>query len=148
MLADTDLSVCVMGLGYIGLPTAAVIARTGAMVLGVDVTPHVVDTVNSGKVHIEEVDLDALVSGLVARGTLRASTQIASADVFVIAVPTPLRRRSPARYRLCAEGGNQRRGGAEARRYGDSRIDLARWHDRAGSRPAGGTAPRSGDAGT
>ena len=89
MLADTDLSVCVMGLGYIGLPTAAVIARTGAMVLGVDVTPHVVDTVNSGKVHIEEVDLDALVSGVVARGTLRASTQIAPADVFVIAVPTP-----------------------------------------------------------
>ncbi|WP_425229478.1 UDP-N-acetyl-D-mannosamine dehydrogenase [Sphingomonas sp.] len=89
MLADTDLSVCVLGLGYIGLPTAAVIARTGAQVLGVDVTPHVVDTVNSGKVHIEEVDLDALVSGVVARGTLRASTAIAPADIFLIAVPTP-----------------------------------------------------------
>ena len=89
MLADTDLSVCVLGLGYIGLPTAAVIARTGAQVLGVDVTPHVVETVNSGKVHIEEVDLDALVSGVVARGCLRASTEIAPADVFVIAVPTP-----------------------------------------------------------
>ena len=89
MLADTDLNVCVLGLGYIGLPTAAVIARTGASVLGVDVTASVVDTVNSGKVHIEEVDLDALVSGVVARGTLRASTKIAPADVFVIAVPTP-----------------------------------------------------------
>ena len=89
MLADTDLSVCVLGLGYIGLPTAAVIARTGAQVLGVDVTARVVDTINSGKVHIEEVDLDALVSGVVARGTLRASTEIAPADVFVIAVPTP-----------------------------------------------------------
>ena len=89
MLADTDLSVCVLGLGYIGLPTAAVIARTGAQVLGVDVTPSVVDTVNSGKVHIEEVDLDALVAGVVGRGALRASTQIATADVFVIAVPTP-----------------------------------------------------------
>lgn len=89
MLADTDLNVAVLGLGYIGLPTAAVIARTGAKVLGVDVTPSVVETVNSGKVHIEEVDLDALVSGVVARGTLRASTQIAPADVFVIAVPTP-----------------------------------------------------------
>ncbi|WP_419807322.1 UDP-N-acetyl-D-mannosamine dehydrogenase [Sphingomonas sp.] len=89
MLADTDLSVCVLGLGYIGLPTAAVIARTGARVLGVDVTASVVETINSGKVHIEEVDLDALVSGVVARGTLRASTQIAAADVFVIAVPTP-----------------------------------------------------------
>ena len=89
MLADTDLSVCVLGLGYIGLPTAAVIARTGAQVLGVDVTASVVETVNSGKVHIEELDLDALVSGVVARGTLRASTQIAPADVFVVAVPTP-----------------------------------------------------------
>ncbi len=89
MLADTDLSVCVLGLGYIGLPTAAVIARTGARVLGVDVHQSVVDTVNEGRVHIEEVDLDGLVSGVVARGTLRASTQVAPADVFVIAVPTP-----------------------------------------------------------
>jgi UDP-N-acetyl-D-mannosaminuronic acid dehydrogenase len=89
MLADTELTVTVLGLGYIGLPTAAIIARTGARVLGVDVTPSVVETVNSGKVHIEEVDLDGLVSGVVARGTLRASTQIEPADVFVIAVPTP-----------------------------------------------------------
>ena len=89
MLSDTDLTVTVMGLGYIGLPTAAVIARTGAKVLGVDVTASVVDIVNSGRVHIEEVDLDGLVSGVVARGTLRASTQVEPADVFVIAVPTP-----------------------------------------------------------
>lgn len=81
--------VVVLGLGYIGLPTAAVIARTGAMVLGLDVSQHVVDTVNSGRVHIEEVDLDGLVSGVIARGTLRASIQIEPADVFVIAVPTP-----------------------------------------------------------
>ena len=89
MLADTDLSVAVLGLGYIGLPTAAVIARTGAHVLGIDVSEAVVATVNSGKVHIEEVDLDGLVSGVVARGLLTASTAIAPADVFVIAVPTP-----------------------------------------------------------
>ena len=85
MTSDSELSVCVLGLGYIGLPTAAVIARTGAQVLGVDVTEAVVETVNSGKVHIEEVDLDGLVSGVVARGSLRASTQIAPANVFVIA---------------------------------------------------------------
>ena len=91
MVSDSELSVVVLGLGYIGLPTAAVIARTGARVLGVDVSAHVVDTVNSGRVHIEEVDLDGLVSGVVARGTLRASTAIAPADVFVIAVPTPFR---------------------------------------------------------
>ncbi|MDB5711506.1 MAG: UDP-N-acetyl-D-mannosaminuronic acid dehydrogenase [Sphingomonas bacterium] len=86
---NAELKVAVLGLGYIGLPTAAVIARTGASVLGVDVTQSVVDTVNSGKVHIEEVDLDGLVSGVVARGNLRASVQIEPADVFVIAVPTP-----------------------------------------------------------
>ncbi|MFA5963268.1 MAG: UDP-N-acetyl-D-mannosamine dehydrogenase [Sphingomonas sp.] len=85
----SELKVAVLGLGYIGLPTAAVIARTGASVLGVDVTQSVVDTVNSGKVHIEEVDLDGLVSGVVARGNLRASMQIEPSDVFVIAVPTP-----------------------------------------------------------
>jgi UDP-N-acetyl-D-mannosaminuronic acid dehydrogenase len=85
----SELKVAVLGLGYIGLPTAAIIARTGAAVLGVDVTQSVVDTVNSGKVHIEEVDLDGLVSGVVARGNLRASMQIEPSDVFVIAVPTP-----------------------------------------------------------
>jgi len=89
MISDHELKVVVIGLGYIGLPTAAVIARTGAKVLGVDVTQSIVDTVNSGRVHIEEVDLDGLVSGVVARGSLRASTVIEPADVFVIAVPTP-----------------------------------------------------------
>jgi len=89
MVSDSELKVAVLGLGYIGLPTAAIIARTGVQVLGVDVTQSVVDTVNSGKVHIEEVDLDGLVSGVVARGNLRASTMIEPADVFVIAVPTP-----------------------------------------------------------
>ncbi|MBR0552093.1 UDP-N-acetyl-D-mannosamine dehydrogenase [Stakelama marina] len=89
MVSDTELRVAVLGLGYIGLPTAAVIARSGAQVLGLDVDETVVATVNSGKVHIEEIDLDGLVSGVVARGNLRASTQIEPADVFVIAVPTP-----------------------------------------------------------
>ena len=82
-------SVTVLGLGYIGLPTAAIIARSGAQVLGIDVRPDVVETVNSGGVHIEEVDLDALVQGVVSRGLLRASTEVAAADVFLIAVPTP-----------------------------------------------------------
>ncbi|WP_188054615.1 UDP-N-acetyl-D-mannosamine dehydrogenase [Sphingosinithalassobacter sp. CS137] len=89
MLSDAALKVTVLGLGYIGLPTAAVIARSGAQVLGIDVNAEVVETVNSGKVHIEEIDLDGLVSGVVARGNLRASLQIEPADVFVIAVPTP-----------------------------------------------------------
>ena len=89
MALSADQRVCVVGLGYIGLPTAAVVARSGAQVLGVDVDATVVETVNAGQVHIEEVDLDALVQGVVARGLLRASTTIERSDVFLIAVPTP-----------------------------------------------------------
>ena len=89
MVGKQQQRVAVLGLGYIGLPTAAVVARSGAAVLGIDIHQHVVDTVNSGGVHIEEVDLDALVQGVVARGLLRASTAIEPADVFLIAVPTP-----------------------------------------------------------
>ena len=89
MLVDKKPDVCVMGLGYIGLPTAAVIARSGCRVLGVDVHQHVVDTINRGEIHIEEVDLDGLVQGVVQRKLLRASTMVEPSDVFVIAVPTP-----------------------------------------------------------
>lgn len=56
---------------------------------GTDVSQNVVDTINRGEIHIQEVDLDGLVQGVVARGLLRASTEVAPADVFVIAVPTP-----------------------------------------------------------
>ena len=90
MPIEHDQKVAVIGLGYIGLPTAALIARSGMSVLGIDVSAHVVDTVNGGRVHIEEVDLDGLVQGVVARGTLRASLAVEPADVFVIAVPTPV----------------------------------------------------------
>ena len=89
MQGELKPQVCVVGLGYIGLPTAAIIARAGCPVLGLDVTQSVVDTINRGEIHIEEVDLDGLVHGVVQRGLLRASTQIEPADVFVIAVPTP-----------------------------------------------------------
>jgi len=90
MPVDVEQQVSVIGLGYIGLPTAALIARSGSRVLGIDVSQRVVDTINSGKVHIEEVDLDGLVQGVVARGLLRASLEIEPSDVFVIAVPTPV----------------------------------------------------------
>jgi UDP-N-acetyl-D-mannosaminuronic acid dehydrogenase len=89
MKSDKKPDVCVVGLGYIGLPTAAVIARAGCKVLGLDVSQQVVDTINRGEIHIEEVDLDGLVHGVVGRGLLSASTEIAPADVFVVAVPTP-----------------------------------------------------------
>jgi len=89
MKSDSKPDVCVVGLGYIGLPTAAIIARAGCKVLGIDIAPKVVDTINRGEIHIEEVDLDGLVHGVVSRGLLSASTEVAAADVFVIAVPTP-----------------------------------------------------------
>ena len=89
MRGETLPTVSVIGLGYIGLPTAAIIARAGMRVHGVDVTQHVVDTINRGEIHIEEVDLDGLVQGVVGRGLLTASLTVSPADVFVIAVPTP-----------------------------------------------------------
>ncbi len=92
MRGENNPEVCVIGLGYIGLPTAAVIARANCRVTGVDVSQQVVDTINRGEIHIEEVDLDGLVQGVVQRGMLRASTEIAPADVFVIAVPTPFEK--------------------------------------------------------
>ena len=88
--SDLPPRVVMMGLGYIGLPTAAVIARAGIRVTGVDVDQRVVDTVNAGGVHIEEADLDALVHEVVAAGRLTAALAPVEADVFVIAVPTPI----------------------------------------------------------
>lgn len=92
MRGETKPHVCVVGLGYIGLPTAAVIARAECPVLGIDISQAVVDTINRGDIHIEEVDLDGLVRGVVQRGLLKASTQVEPADVFVIAVPTPFEK--------------------------------------------------------
>ena len=84
-------SVCVLGLGYIGLPTAAVFAKTGLKVTGVDVNKDVVNTINSGRAHIVEVDLDGLLQGVVSAGTLKAQTTPIEADAFIIAVPTPFK---------------------------------------------------------
>lgn len=92
MRGEEKPEVCVVGLGYIGLPTAAVIARAGMTVHGIDISQEVVDTINRGEIHIEEVDLDGLVHGVVQRGLLRASTTVVPADIFVIAVPTPFAR--------------------------------------------------------
>lgn len=84
-----DKKVCVIGLGYIGLPTAALLANTGYSVHGVDVNQHAVDVINQGKIHIVEPDLDTFVHSAVASGRLRAATVPAQADVFMICVPTP-----------------------------------------------------------
>ena len=83
-------SVCVIGLGYIGLPTAAMLAFRGLKVSGIDIQPEVVDIVNSGNIHIEEPTLRALVGGAVDSGNLRAYTTPQKSDVYIIAVPTPV----------------------------------------------------------
>ncbi len=82
--------VCVMGLGYIGLPTAALLATKGYHVHGVDVKPEVVETINKGLIHIIEPELDAFVKSAVQSGNLKASLKPDFADIFIITVPTPV----------------------------------------------------------
>ena len=83
--------VVTIGLGYIGLPTSALIASHGTNVLGVDINQKVVDIINQGKIHIVEPDLDAIVSKAVSNGFFKASTKPSSADVYLIVVPTPFK---------------------------------------------------------
>jgi len=80
-----------MGLGYIGLPTAALMAKKGIQVTGVDVNADVVETINRGEIHIVEPELDGLVKYVINAGLLKASNQPVEADVFLVAVPTPFK---------------------------------------------------------
>ena len=82
-------TISVIGLGYIGLPTAAMFAAYGKNVIGVDVNQHAVDTINRGEIHIVEPDLDAMVHKAVTDGKLKAVLTPETADAFLIAVPTP-----------------------------------------------------------
>ena len=82
-------TISVVGLGYIGLPTAAMFASKEKKVIGVDVNQHAVDTINAGKIHIVEPELDVMVKRAVDEGFLRATTSPEPADAFLIAVPTP-----------------------------------------------------------
>jgi UDP-N-acetyl-D-mannosaminuronic acid dehydrogenase len=82
-------TVSVIGLGYIGLPTAALLASNGYQVVGMDVSAHAVTTINQGKIHIVEPDLDAFVRSAVAAGRLQAFSEPQPGDVYMICVPTP-----------------------------------------------------------
>ena len=82
-------SICVVGLGYIGLPTASLLGTKGFNVLGVDNNSEIVDTINQGKIHIVEPDLDILVKSAVGSKNLKASLEPEIADMYIIAVPTP-----------------------------------------------------------
>lgn len=88
-MARLSQKIIVMGLGYIGLPTASMLATKGHQVLGVDVSEHAVTTINSGRIHIIEPDLDILVRSAVNSGNLKASLTPEEGDTFIIAVPTP-----------------------------------------------------------
>lgn len=89
--AEPLKKVCILGLGYIGLPTAAVFASRGLRVIGVDINPRIIEMVNAGNVHIEEPDLDIVVRSAVLSGNLRAAISPEPADAFIIAVPTPFK---------------------------------------------------------
>jgi len=83
--------VVTVGLGYIGLPTSALIANNNIPVYGVDISQHVVDTINAGKIHIVEPDLDKAVADAVAAGYLKAGTKAVTANTYLIVVPTPFK---------------------------------------------------------
>jgi UDP-N-acetyl-D-mannosaminuronic acid dehydrogenase len=87
---ETVFDVAVIGLGYIGLPTAASFAAKGKRVAGIDVKQSTVDAVNRGEVPFVEPDMAVVVSGAVSLGNLVAMTSVPVADAFIIAVPTPL----------------------------------------------------------
>ena len=89
-------TISVIGLGYIGLPTAAMFASCKKKVIGVDVDQNAVDTINKGKIHIVEPELDIIVHAAVTEGYLKATTQPEPADAFLIAVPTPFKDSSGA----------------------------------------------------
>lgn len=89
---DNQYDICVIGLGYIGLPTSSIFATKGKKVLGVDVVQDVVDTINDGRIHIEEPDLDILVRAAVQSKNLTAATKPQPASTYIIAVPTPFER--------------------------------------------------------
>ena len=89
-MADRSQTICVVGLGYIGLPTAATLARAGFKVKGSDINPHIVEELNGARAHFAEPDLDLLVRGAVESGRLTAHLEPQPADAFIIAVPTPI----------------------------------------------------------
>lgn len=88
-------TISILGLGYIGLPTAAVLANSGRLVIGVDINPRIVETINQGQVHIIEPELELAVQQAVEKGQFFATTEVQPADAFIIAVPTPLTNNQP-----------------------------------------------------
>ena len=96
---DTEIrnykpDVVIIGLGYIGLPTAALLSQSNTKVLGVDINPEVVSTINSGKIHIVEPELDTIVEAAVKNGFLKATEKPLEANTYLIVVPTPFKEKN------------------------------------------------------
>lgn len=90
--------ICILGLGYIGLPTASTFATHGLKVVGVDINPHVVETLSKGDIHIHEPGLQRVVGAALTSGNLTVSYQPEKADAFLIAVPTPFKEDTQGEY--------------------------------------------------
>ncbi len=90
--------ICVIGLGYIGLPTASTFAAHGINVLGVDISPHIVETINKGEIHIHEPGLLEEVKKAIQSGNFKAAAKPEEADAFIIAVPTPFQENKFGEY--------------------------------------------------
>lgn len=90
-MTDFEKTICVVGLGYIGLPTASLLGTKGYRVHGVDSSQYIVDTIKQGRIHIVEPDLDILVKSAVQAGNLTTGMEPVKADIFILAVPTPFR---------------------------------------------------------
>ena len=91
---NRNKTVCVIGLGYIGLPTAALLANSGYEVIGVDINQSTVNTINKGDIHIVEPELDKFVRNAIVNGNLKAFIKPQIADIFIICVPTPFYKES------------------------------------------------------
>lgn len=99
------MKICVVGLGYIGLPTAAMLASRGHEVIGYDVNPQVVAAINAGRAHFHEPDLQMLLTAAVDTGRLKAALEPEAADYFIIAVPTPVTRGTAPDMRYVEQAG-------------------------------------------
>ncbi|OZV13814.1 UDP-N-acetyl-D-mannosamine dehydrogenase [Tissierella sp. P1] len=92
MTSTKDMKITIIGLGYIGLPTAAIFAKSGMTVLGYDINEKVINALNQGKIIIEEPGLEDLVNEVVEEGRLKGISKLEEADVFIISVPTPINK--------------------------------------------------------
>lgn len=86
-------NICVIGLGYIGLPTAALLAKSGFNVSGIDVNEDIVSIINEGKIHIIETDLGDIVKNAILSGKLKAYNKVQPSDIYIICVPTPFHKK-------------------------------------------------------